>query len=212
MKYKKRLLAKYPILKRFPNAISELEKLDVNRSFEAGTIIKYSHDACIGFPFLLVGKLSVSKINNKREETFLFYLNPGDICHHAFRCILEDDSLGIQVKCVENSELIVMPILFFTQNFLKSERFYRYLYNDLFKKFDKLVDTKELLVHKSVEDRLLQFLEQNKGKTVKITQTQLATELSTVREVVSRALKVYEQQGKITHTRGYIEIHDNISD
>ena len=113
MKYKNRLLATYPILNELQNELSILENMEINYSLKNGQILKHSHDVCLGFPLLLVGKLIVTKISDNGDETFVFYLNPGDVCHHAFRCMAENDSFGIQVKCVTDCELIIIPINFF---------------------------------------------------------------------------------------------------
>lgn len=207
MKYRNRLLSTYPILGEMPNVLNDLENMDINYSMKDGQILKHPHDVCLGFPLILFGKLVVTKISDNGDETFVFYLNPGDVCHHAFRCIVENDAFGIQVKCVSDCELIIVPINYFKENIMGNYKFLRFLYADLFNKFDDVVLNKEHLIHESVEGRLYNFLKEKEGKNIKITHEQIASELGTAREVISRLLKSYERDGKIKLGRGSIEVY-----
>ena len=85
--------------------------------------------------------------------------------------------------------------------------FLKFLYSDLFNKFDDVVLNKEHLIHESVESRLYNFLKTKENRTIKITHSQIASELGTAREVISRLLKNYEHEGKIKLNRGSIEIY-----
>ena len=206
MKYMNRLLATYPILNSFKEQLSELNIDVFHMSAEKGVILKQASESCVGFPFLLVGELAVTKISESGEETFLYYLTPGDVCHHAFRCILESKEYGIQVHAHRDSELIIIPLVEFKKRFLKDYNFLNFLYTDLFNKLDSTTTDKEKLLHDSVENRLQNYLNKRKGKQIKVTHQQIAMEIGTAREVVSRLLKQKEKDGVIKLHRGSIEV------
>lgn len=207
MKYMNRLLTTYPILHNFEEKLSKLNIDAMHFTADKDQILKHASDSCIGFPFLIVGELEVNKISENGEETFLYRLKPGEVCHHAFRCIMEEKEYGIQVHAHRDSELIIFPLLEFKNTLLTDYRFLNFLYTDLFKKLDSSITDKEKLLHENVEDRLQNYLDSKKGKTIKTTHKQIAKEIGTAREVVSRFLKQKEEEGTIKLHRGSIEVY-----
>lgn len=207
MKYLNRLLVTYPILNTCAKTLNTLNIDAMHYSFKQHQILKHAHNTCLGFPFLLVGELKVTKINENGEETFLYRLRPGEVCHHAFRCIMDNKEYGIQVSAYQDSELIIIPLQEFQNLFLNNYSFLNFLYEDLFKKLESAIDNKENLLHESVEKRLEKYLYARKGHTIKITHEQIAMEIGTAREVVSRLLKRMENDGLIKLHRGSIEVY-----
>lgn len=207
MKYLNRLLATYPILKNMTKELEHLAIDSMHFTVPANQILKHADDSCLGFPFLLIGELNVTKINDEGEETYLYRLHPGEVCHHAFRCIMEEKEYGIQVSASKESELIIIPLHEFKHLFLSNYAFLTFLYSDLFNKLDQTIINKEQLLHESVEMRLKKYLAPKKGKTIRITHEQIAMEIGTAREVVSRLLKSMEKEGVIKLHRGSIEVY-----
>ena len=80
------------------------------------------------------------------------------------------------------------------------------MYKDLYGKFNSVIENKEEMIHESLESRLLNFLINKNSKIIYTTHSQLAFEVDSVREVVSRKLKSIEKRGYIKLERGKIII------
>lgn len=81
-----------------------------------------------------------------------------------------------------------------------------YEWTDLYFKFKKIVENKEENIHESIESRLIKLLMSKNTKIIYTTHSQLAFELDSAREVVSRKLKRLKEEGYIEMTRGKIVI------
>ena len=80
------------------------------------------------------------------------------------------------------------------------------MYKDLYGKFNSVIENKEEMIHESLESRILNFLINKNSKIIYATHSQLAFEVDSVREVVSRKLKSIEKRGYIKLERGKIII------
>lgn len=202
----KNLYEEYPILKVLnlkSNGLLE-EKL-VYKKIYATEYMKTAESSCMGMPFIISGQIRIFRINNRGEETNLYTIGRGELCHETLSSLIECKALEVSAQAVQDSEIFIIPIDMVSDLFLKDVEFLKYLYINLQNKFRLILDSKEEIIHESIEERLIRCLNNKNSKIIYATHEQLAIEIGSSREVVSRRLKILEQIGKVKLSRGKIE-------
>jgi len=209
----KNLYKHYSILKKINEKNDNIIcKNAVFKTIYADEYMKSEEGLCTGILFVLKGSIKIEKINQNGDETNLYNLKQGEFCHAALTCISNFHSLNIIGKAVQDSEICVIPIEVMKSYVMKDVEFLLYIYEDLYNKFKKIIENKEEIIHESLEARLIKLLCNKKSNIIYTTHGELAFEIDSVREVVSRKLKQMEKKGYIKLERGKIIIIRDLSD
>lgn len=197
----------YPILREINvqnNGV--IEKTAVRRTVSYGESMERYGDRCMGFSFIVSGEMKVIRLNNDGKETLLYKLKKGEICHEAMSCILNCKGLNIVGEIVQDTVLYVIPLDIVKKYFITNNNFMKYIYMNLYKKINTIIDGKEEVLHDSIEKRIMDYLEGRKSRIIYITHSDLALEIGSAREVVSRKLKELEKRGRVKLDRGKIQL------
>jgi len=201
------LYGMYPILKEIDIKNNGIIKDNtIFRDLDKGEFLKTSQETCLGLLFVIEGKIKIQKLNEEGEETNIYDIGNGEVCHEALSCYFNCESLNVLGKALENSKVAMVSAEVVKNYLLADHRFLQEIYKDLYKKFRNVLDNKEERVHESVEKRLVKLLLSKDSKIIYSTQGELAFEIDSAREVVSRKLKILETSGYIKRTRGKIQI------
>ena len=169
-------------------------------------------DECIGFLFVISGNIKIQKINKKGDETNLYNIEKGQLCHEALSCFMNCNPLNIVGKALQDSKICVIPFAIANKYLLKDYLFLQYIYKDLYSKFKIIINVKEEIKHESLTNRLVKLLISKKSKNIYLTHNDLAFELDSAREVVSIKLKELEQKGYLKLSRGKIQIEKDLNE
>lgn len=203
----------YPILAQIDeknNGI--LGERAIFKELNADDYLERNTSGCIGFLFVISGNIKIQKINEKGEETNLYNIGRGQLCHEALSCFMNFESLNILGRAVQNSKICIIPFDVVNRYLLQDILFLQYIYKDLYTKFKKIINVKEEVKHESVSNRLIKLLINKKSKIIYTTHNDIAFELDSAREVVSRRLKELENQGYLKLARGKIIIEKDLSE
>ncbi|MNM69433.1 Cyclic nucleotide-binding domain protein [compost metagenome] len=210
-------------IKELYNVYPVLEKIDkdnngiiasraIFKTLYSDEYISSNESSCQGVVFVIKGMIKIQKINKDGEETNLYNIKQGEFCHEALSCLSTLNSLNISGKAIQDSEICIIPFDVVKKYLISSNGFLMYMYEDLYKKFSSIIENKEERMHESLESRIIKFIMDRNSKVVYATHSQLAFEIDSVREVVSRKLKVMERQGYIKLERGKIIVLKNLSE
>lgn len=211
-KYIKELYNVYPMINNVSVDINLIRENIIFKEFWSNEYLNMPTETCAGFIFVLDGVINIHKVNEDGEETYLYDLKKGDICHEAISCFLKCKSLQILAKAKQHSRVAIIPSQIVTNYLLEDVNFFKGAYQDLYKKFTLVVNSKESKVHESLQNRLVKLLIEKQSKIIYITHSSLAFELDSSREVVSRKLKELEKQGFLELSRGKIYIVKNLEE
>jgi len=207
------LYSKYPVLekvdKKNNGIISEQAYF---KTLYADEYIKATDGSCQGILFVLEGLINIQKINQNGEQTNLYNIKEGEFCHEALSCISNFESLNITGKAIHYSEVCIIPMEIVRQYIMKDEEFLLYIYEDLHRKFNAVIENKVEMMHESLETRLIKFLISKNSKIIYTTHSELAFEVDSAREVISRRLKSIEKRGYIKLERGKIIILKDLNE
>jgi CRP/FNR family transcriptional regulator len=202
------LLQHYPSLAELPQA--ELDALLANAavtSLAAGAVIFDENQACLGFPLLLSGSIRVIKSAPNGRELQLYRVTPGESCILTSSCLLGHSRYQARGIAEDVLELVLLPATSFHQLLGKHKAFRDYVFH-LFS--DRLTDMMQLVSAVAFQklDQRLAALLAGKTSPLRTTHQALADELGCAREIVSRLLKGFSDQGWVNLAREQIEIRD----
>lgn len=203
----------YPVLKKIDEnnnkivSTQAIFKIVYSDEYVAGL-----EETCQGVLFVIKGTIKIQKINKNGEETNLYNIKQGEFCHEALSCLSNLESLNITGKAIQDSEICIIPFDIVRKYFIEDNKFLLYMYEDLYNKFNTVIENKEDMIHESLESRVIRLLINKNSKIIYATHNELAFEVDSVREVVSRKLKSIEKRGYIRLERGKIVILKDLNE
>lgn len=207
----KNLYNAYPILKNINHKNKEIIDTVVQfKTIYADDYISSASNECRGIFFVVSGVINIKRINEKGDETNLYNIKRGQLCHEALSCLLKFKSLNIIGRAIQNSVICIIPIDVVKKYLLGDNEFLKYMYEDLYLKLNAVIDKKEEKIHDSIESRLVKLLISKNSNIIYTTHKEIAFEIDSTREVVSRRLKALEKKGYIKLERGKIVLINDL--
>lgn len=190
----------------------ELQKHAIVTNIKAKTEIIREGQKNKFVPFLMKGSIKVYSLNDGRELIY-YYIKPNDSCLMTFSSIFSDYTSRIYAIAEEDSEVILIPVSIVHEWLIKFPKINRVFYGEYEKRFIDVMNMVNDAVFHKLDKRVLNYIKQQISITgnnpVKITHKEIANNLGTSREVVSRVLKKVENEGEIIQTKEGIKIPIN---
>jgi CRP/FNR family transcriptional regulator len=203
-----RLLRLYPALQGVPEAerhqvlAHEAQVLQVPaacRLFDEGA-------PCGGFPMVLSGCVRVARGSPDGRRLELYRVTPGELCVVSTSCLFGQATLSAHGQTTEASELVLLSPAGFEQ-WCRHDAFRRYVFGIFADRLTDMMALVEAVAFQRLDQRLSRAL-LARSHPVCATHQELADELGTVREIVSRLLSRFERAGWVRLARERIEIVD----
>ncbi len=173
----------------------------------ANTVVFDEQQACQGFPLLLGGAIRVVKQAANGRELPLYRVLPGESCIITSSCLLGQMDYNARGITEGETTLALLPRPLFEQ-LLAQSGFRDFIFQLFAERMAELMQLVEEVAFRKLDQRLANLL-LGKGRLVQMTHQQLADELGSVREMVSRLLKGFADQGLVRLGREQIEIIDS---
>jgi CRP/FNR family transcriptional regulator len=201
------ILALYPILEHLSEAARErLRGRAQLLKLPAGTTVFDERQACQGFPFVLSGSIRVVKAAPNGRELPLYRVTPGETCIISSACLLGQAPYNARGVTETQTTLLVLPFADF-QALLGEAAFRDFVFQLFSERIADLMQLIEEVAFRKLDQRLAALL-LGKGQRLHTTHQHLADELGSVREIVSRLLKGFAEQGLVALSREQVEILD----
>ena len=195
-----------------PELIEILDKNALERSFHAGEIIVRTGQYIKSTVLVMNGRIKIYRQNDEGSEFLIYYLGPGEACAVSLICALQSQTSEITAKAVEDTEVIMLPVQLMDELMSKFKSWSHFVIQTYRKRFDEMLTVIDNIAFKNMDERLEFYLKRSKtdsGKPIlNLTHQEIADDLNSSREVISRLLKKLEQLGKIKLNRNSIEIID----
>lgn len=187
--------------------LDQIRNSSERRRFPAGTIIYSDGDSCPGIGFLLSGEIRVFKTGEGGGEITLYEIFPGETCVLNALCILTGDHYPANAVTVTDVELLMVPASSFQSLFSEYDEMRRYTFRLLRDRLSTVMELIEEVAFGRMDRRLMDYLlEKSENGKLSKTHQQIANDLGTSREVVSRLLKDLERKGAVRLERGTVRI------
>lgn len=198
----------------FPNfnqlLIEDIEKNATIKDFNAGEVLIRSGQYIKNTVLVLKGKIKIYREDDDGNEFFMYYLQPGQACAISMICATKNETSAIMAKVVEDAEVLMLPLPIMEKWMAQHRSWYEFVIETYRNRFEEVLEVVDSIAFKAMDERLVYYLnkhkEVNKSKDIKISHQEIANELNTSREVISRLLKKMEQQGLVNLHRNHIEL------
>jgi len=201
----------FPELARRPELKEELISVCSIHTFKSGTVILRQGEYIKVIPLVISGLVKVFKGEEvSGSEVLLYYIKPGESCVMSTTTLMKQGVSQVKAVIEKDAEIIVIPAAKVLAIAKKYPRWNEFIY-DLFNlKFEELLNVIEILTFSNKEKRLFEYLKKEsklkKSKIIYTTHQQIAQELGSSREVISRLLKKLEHANALTIKKGSIEL------
>jgi CRP/FNR family transcriptional regulator len=203
-----RVLSLYPSLAGAPAELLDKALADAQaRQVPAGAVLFDDRHACEAFPMLVEGAIRVSKAAPNGRELQLYRVLPGESCVITSSCLLGRAAYNARGVAETNLTLVALPAAAFARLVALHQPFREYVFSLFSERLAELMALVESVAFQRLDQRLAALL-LGKGKVIATTHQALADELGSVREIVSRLLKSFADQGLVALGRERIEILD----
>lgn len=193
-----------------PELINEFEeKVKVVEAKEGDKIISVGQTVRV-IPFLLKGSLKVSRLDDKLNEIFLYYLNAMEGCAMTFTCCMQQFPSEVQAVAEEDVTFLAIPISVMDEWIVKDPTWKSFVMRTIRSRFNELMHAIDQLAFQKLDERLVNYLKEKSKLTgsavLNLSHTEIANDLASSREVISRLLKKLELDGRLLVYRNQIKL------
>ena len=172
----------------------------------AGTPMFGEGSPCRQFPLVLEGSIRVAKTSDDRELQ-LYRVTPGESCVLTSSCLVGGRDYPASGVVERDARLVVLPKQVFDELLATHAPFRQYVFSLFAERLTDMMALVEAVAFHKLDRRIAAAL-LGRGKVVGLTHQQLADELGSVREIVTRVLRGFADQGWVQLGRGTIEVLD----
>lgn len=203
------LLKLYPALADL-SATDFAALLDPGRqmTLPAGSQIFAEHQPCQGFPLVVEGSIKVLKQAPSGRELLLYRVRPGGSCIITSSCLLGHTDYNARGIAESPLTLLAVPVPLFARLMRDHTPFRDFVFHLFAERISELMQLVEEVAFARLDQRLAKALLAREAVTLNLTHQQLADELGSVREIVSRLLKGFAAQGLVNLGREQVIITD----
>ena len=185
--------------------VREVKRQGVNLEVPAGTLLFDAGMSCQALPLVIAGRVKVSKRAENGREIRLYSVRPGELCIVTVSCLLGGDpypATGVSETAVC---ALALPRTLILRMVAEHPPFREMAFKLFADRLSDLMQLVEEVAFRKLDQRLAAWLLE-RGPLVTVSHQAVADELGSVREIVSRLLKQFEEEGHVRLGRERIEV------
>jgi CRP/FNR family transcriptional regulator len=194
--------------KASPKIRERLLTIGFAKEFAENEVILNENAYIKAIPLVTKGSIRVMRTDEDGRELLLYYIRSGETCIMSFLGGIHQDTSKVKAIAEEDTEILFIPIDKVSVLIKEFPEWLDYIFRLYHKRFEELLEVVNNVAFKKMDERLLDFIHKKSevanSKTLHITHEQLANELGTARVVISRLLKVLEEDGFVELGRNKI--------
>jgi CRP/FNR family transcriptional regulator, anaerobic regulatory protein len=156
------------------------------------------------------GRVKLYREGDDGNEFFMYFLEPGNACALSMICATKHEKSQMLAEAIEDTEVIAIPLELMDKLMKNYRSWYYFVLETYRNRFEELLQVIDHIAFKSMDERLEYYLanqaEKLNTRQLNLTHQQIANDLNSSREVISRLLKSMEKSGKLTLLRNVIEL------
>jgi CRP/FNR family transcriptional regulator, anaerobic regulatory protein len=160
---------------------------------------------------ILEGSVKIFRENEDGGEFLMYYLQPGEACAISIICAAKMEASQIMAKTVEETTVLMLPLQMIDRWMLEYSTWYQFVLSTYRNRFEELLNLIDQIAFRNMDERLLFYLQRhqkiNQTNIIALSHQQIADELNSSREVISRLLKKMEQRNMVVLHRNAVELN-----
>ncbi|AWC23723.1 MULTISPECIES: Crp/Fnr family transcriptional regulator [Aminobacter] len=204
-------ITQFPGLSRLEPAVRDaLTRKSAVIAVPKGTVVFGPGKSPENLLLLLEGRVRVQQVSEGGREIVLYRVEAGQSCVLTTACLLAHEDYSAQGIAETDVRAVAIPRAVFDELVSQSVAFRNFIFTAYSRRITDLFQVIEDIAFQRVDIRLAQkLIDLERGaRQIKATHQQMAAELGTAREVVSRQLGEFQRRGWIRQSRGTIDLVD----
>lgn len=209
------MLIEEVLKRRFPafaedGLIEEIVAKAQLRTCRAGDVIIELGSAIRFVPLIVFGSIKIMRVEPNGSEVYLYHLSMGQTCALSLTCCMGNKPSEVKAVAEEDCEFLALPVNLIEEWAGRYKSWNIFMLNTYQARFDELLQTLDSIAFSKLDQRIAEYLKKQsvalKTKRIETTHQQIAVELGSTREAVSRLLKQMENKGLVALGRNAIEL------
>ncbi|MDX8340792.1 Crp/Fnr family transcriptional regulator [Draconibacterium sp. IB214405] len=192
-----------------PELQDEILKVAVRKKFTQHETLIREGQFISSFPMVLKGLIRVSRTSEAGNELLLYYLQADEVCAMSLTCCMARQISEVNAVAEVDTEVLLIPVEMLDAWTTKYPLWKQYVMQTFQNRFRELINTLDAVAFLKLDERLVKYFldrhEKSGVKTFSGTHQDLALQLNSSREVISRLLKKLEKEGKVSLSRNFID-------
>ncbi len=163
-------------------------------------------------PIILKGNIKILRTEDDGREILMYYLGSGESCAMSLTCCLNARRSEIHAVAEADTDMVLLPVVSVEEWIVKYPTWRAFVFETYQRRFDDLLKTIDSVAFQKMDERLWQYLQRKSelsaSPSVETTHEEIAIELGTSREVVSRLLKQLEKVGRVQLGRNRVQLNN----
>ena len=189
--------------------LDEIRRFARVRQIKRDTVLMAPGDEVVFIPIVQKGVLRIIRQNDEGKEIFLYHLYPGQTCAMAINCCQGHKKSTVKAIAEEDTEILQIPVNLVDEWF-KYPEWKTFVNSTYGNRFAELIEVIDLIAFSNMDKQVLHYLQERARaagtKALYITHQQIADELHTHREAISRLLRTMESKDILRLGRNTIEL------
>ncbi len=189
---------------------AEVNRVGLLKQLKAGEVIMNPGDIIENIPLVTKGSIRVVLQSMTGDEFYLYHIFPGETCALSLSCCQANRRSEIKAVAEEDTEMVMVPVRYI-DDWHKFPEWKKYISDIQAMRFSNLLETVELVAFSKLDEQLWSYLmrkvQATGNRILKITHQEIAQELNSPREVITRLLHQLQKQNKVVLSRGEIAVN-----
>lgn len=190
--------------------IEEIAQVSKLRDFKEGDVLIDFGDYIKKMPLLLHGAIKILREDFDEGELLLYFIEKGDTCAMTMACCMGETKSEIRAVAETDGSVVMIPVEKMEEWLGKYKSWRNFVFASYNNRLKEMLSAIDNLAFMNMGERLLNYIYEkakiNKTNQILNTHQEIAYDLNTSRVVISRLLKVLENEGKIRLNRASIEV------
>ena len=192
--------------------LEDICSIGVFKEIQEGSKLIEIGDYIKSMPLIVNGAIKILREDNDGEELILYFIESGDTCAMTLSCCMGQSKSEIRAIAETDVQLIMIPVQKMDEWMGKYKSWQNYILKSYHDRMSELLEAIDTIAFLKMDMRILKYLRDkamvNHDDIIKVTHKEIAQDLHTSRVVVSRLLKLLENEGKIELHRNHLKIID----
>lgn len=198
----------YPALGALPSALDAAFAAEARVvALPAGQVVFQPGQSCPGLPLLIEGQIKVSQTSSNGRQLVLYRVHPGETCVVSTGCLLESSAYAALGEVERPTRAVALPPALFRRLLDEHAPFRALVFGQFSRRLQTLMAVVDDVAFHRLDERLAAWLVE-RGPRVAMTHQAIADELGSAREVVTRVLRQFADDGLVEVSRDGIVLLD----